>query len=230
MDNATRRPRIGDLSMVFTPWGKLKAFLRLSVSHKSQHLIQRDPFQYNQIKFSRVTLKLRNIPQPVIALMKGKAVGSGLAYCLAADVRIGDPTVEISVGANRMGSGGADIGLGFLLPRLCGPAVAAELMLTRRWCKAEKCLAIGVVSDIVAPEKLVEEGRKLAEEMLEMSRMGLMVTKAQLNQGAEGIPLRGAITSEDTAQIFSLQTKDAKVINDRFRTRVQKDRKAKPTL
>lgn len=42
---------------------------------------------FNQIKFSRITLKFRNIPQPVIALMKGKAVGSGLAYALASGWR-----------------------------------------------------------------------------------------------------------------------------------------------
>lgn len=62
---------------------------------------------FNQRKLSLVTLKLRQIPQPVISLMKGKAIGSGLAYALAADVRIGDPTLEISIGANRMGAGGS---------------------------------------------------------------------------------------------------------------------------
>jgi enoyl-CoA hydratase/carnithine racemase len=122
--------------------------------------------------------------------MKGKAIGSGLAYALAADVRIADPTLEISIGANRMGvgfdrldligffslttsfvhqAGGADIGLGYLLPKIAGFSAAAELMLTFRWIKAERCLRVGVVSDIVPADKLVEEGRQLARDMLEMS-------------------------------------------------------------
>lgn len=181
--------------------------------------------------------------------MKGKAIGSGLAYALAADVRIGDPTLEISIGANRMGAGGADIGLGYLLPRIAGLSAAGELMLTFRWLKADRCLRCGVVSEIVPADKLEEEGLNLARDMLQMShavgccrgscgfenplltktftnRQGLIVTKSQLNLNADGAPLRAAITSEDTNQIFSLQSAEAKAINDRFRTRVQKDRKA----
>lgn len=72
---------------------------------------------------------------------------------------------------HSMGAGGADIGLSFLLPRLCGYAAASELMLTHRWMNADRCLAVGLVSDIVAPEKLIEEGRQLARDMLEMSHM-----------------------------------------------------------
>lgn len=37
--------------------------------------------------------------------------------------------------------------------------------------------------------------------------------------------MRAAISSEDTNQIFSLQSAEAKAINDSFRTRVQKDRR-----
>ncbi|KAI9028444.1 enoyl-CoA hydratase/isomerase family protein [Hyaloraphidium curvatum] len=180
---------------------------------------------FNQRKLSLLTLKLRQIPQPIITLMKGKAIGSGLAYALAGDVRIGDPTLEISVGANRMGAGGADIGLGYLLPRTAGPAAAAELMLTFRWLRAERCLRTGVVSDIVPPEQLEAEGREIARDMLQMSHAGLFVTKSQLNLNADGAPLRAAITSEDSNQIMVLTSREAKEINDRFRTRVQKDRR-----
>lgn len=103
--------------------------------------------------------------------MKGKMVGSGLAYALAADVRFGDPTLSISSGANRMGLGGADIGLGWLLPRLCGWSATSEILLSFRWIEAERLLRTGLISEIVPTDKLEDAGRKMAKDMLELSHM-----------------------------------------------------------
>jgi enoyl-CoA hydratase len=138
---------------------------------------------FNQRKYSLISVKLRNIPQPVISLMKGKMVGSGLAYALSADVRFGDPSLEISSGANRMGLTGADIGLGWLLPRLCGWSATSEILLSFRWIGAERLLRTGLISDIVPADKLEEAGRKMSKDMLEMSHMGLIATKMQINLG-----------------------------------------------
>ncbi|KXS14770.1 ClpP/crotonase [Gonapodya prolifera JEL478] len=179
---------------------------------------------FNQRKYSLLPLKFRTIPQPVISLMKGKIVGSGLAYALSADVRIADPTLSISSGANRMGLGGTDIALGWLLPRLCGWSATSEILLTFRWLDAERCLRSGLVSTIVPADKLDDEGRKMAKDMLELSHLGLIVTKMNLNAVAEGASMRSAITAEDTAQIFAGSNPEAAVINERLKRNVQKGR------
>ncbi len=76
-----------------------------------------------------------------------------------------------------MGLTGADIGLGWLLPRLCGWSATSEILLSFRWIKADRLLRTGLVSDIVPPEKLEDAGRQMAKDMLEMSHMGLIATK-----------------------------------------------------
>ncbi|KAI9001834.1 enoyl-CoA hydratase/isomerase [Hyaloraphidium curvatum] len=179
---------------------------------------------FNQRKYSLISVKLRNIPQPVISLMKGKIVGSGLAYALSADVRFGDPTLQISSGANRMGLGGADIGLGWLLPRLCGWSAASEILLSFRWINAERCLRTGLVSEIVPADKLEDAGRSMARDMLEMSHMGLIVTKSNINLVQDGASLRAAVSSEDTNQIFAGGNPEAAIINQRLRQNVMKGR------
>ncbi|KAJ3334976.1 hypothetical protein HDU93_006905 [Gonapodya sp. JEL0774] len=179
---------------------------------------------FNQQKYSLIPLKLRNIPQAVISLMKGKMVGSGLAYALAADVRIADPTLSISSGANRMGLGGTDIALGWLLPRLCGWSTTSEILMSFRWINAERCLRTGLVSEIVPSEKLDEEGRRMAKDMLELSHVGLVVTKMNLNAVSEGSSMRSAINSEDMGQIFASSNPEAQQINARLVRNVQKGR------
>jgi enoyl-CoA hydratase/carnithine racemase len=108
----------------------------------------------------------------------------------------------------RVGVGGCDMGSGYLLPRLIGLSVASELLLTGRFLGAERAKAVGLVSDVVPVERLLETGLEFADEMTRASPMGLRLTKQTLNALIDAPSLDTALTMEDRQQVILLETSD----------------------
>jgi enoyl-CoA hydratase/carnithine racemase len=102
----------------------------------------------------RLVLGLRGLPVPVIAAVRGAALGGGLQIALGAHVRIVAPDVRL--GLLEMGWGTVpDMGGTQLLPRLVGTDVATEMVLSARTVGAEEAVRIGLATR-VADDPLAE--------------------------------------------------------------------------
>jgi enoyl-CoA hydratase/carnithine racemase len=158
--------------------------------------------------YSGLIRAMRACPQPIIALLHGAACGGGFSLALAADVRYAAPDARLNAAYIRVGLGGCDMGAGYLLPRLVGLSNASEFLLTGRFISAERALRMGLVSEIVPEDKLLETGLALAEDMLKTAPMGLRMTKESLNQEIDAPNLDAALTIEDRQQVILLETAD----------------------
>jgi enoyl-CoA hydratase/carnithine racemase len=107
------------------------------------------------------------------------------------------------------------------LPRLIGLSVASELLLTGRFLGAERAKAVGLVSDVVAVERLLETGLDFAAEMTRASPMGLRLTKQTLNALIDAPSLDTALTMEDRQQVMLLETSDHQEAVSAFREKRQ---------
>ena len=105
---------------------------------------------------------VRDIPQPVIAAVNGPCVGAGLALCLASDIRICSTAATFGNAAILLGLSGAEMGMSYFLPRIVGTSVAADWMLTGRTVAAEEADRRGLVSEVTAPENLVDRALEIA--------------------------------------------------------------------
>ena len=76
--------------------------------------------------YNPIALQLAALPFPVVAAVRGAAAGAGFGLALLADFRIGGPATTFVTAFAGIGLA-ADTGLSFTLPRLVGPAKAAEL-------------------------------------------------------------------------------------------------------
>ena len=155
-----------------------------------------------QRRASDIIIRMRRCPQPIVALVHGAATGGGFALALAADVRFVTPDVRMNVAMAKVGLTGCDVGISYFLPRMVGPSVAAELMMSGRFIGAERALALGLVSDVVASDAIEPVGRQLANDMLNMSPLGLRLTKEGLNMSMSVGSLEHAIMLEDRGQIL----------------------------
>lgn len=151
---------------------------------------------------------MRRCPQPIIALIDGAASGGGFALALASDVRVATPTLKMNAAFIKIGLSACDIGVSYFLPRMVGSSVAAELMLTGRFLRADRALALGVVSAVVEPHMLEAEGRQLVDEMLRTTPLGLRLTKEALNHAIDAQGLEAQIAMEDRNQILCAQGED----------------------
>jgi enoyl-CoA hydratase/carnithine racemase len=108
-----------------------------------------------------IVLAICGMKKPVVAAVNGPAAGAGMNIALACDIRIASESASFGENFARVGLF-PDFGGTYFLPRLVGTAVAAEMFYTGEMISAAEAARLGIVSHLVAPEKLAEEARSLA--------------------------------------------------------------------
>ena len=106
----------------------------------------------------------KRIPYPVIAAVNGPAAGAGFSLALMCDIRIASEAAFFVCAYGRIGAS-PDGGMTYFLPRVIGPAAAAELMLEDPDLTAADALARGLVSSVVAPDELLPAAAAKATEL-----------------------------------------------------------------
>ena len=127
--------------------------------------------------------RLYRLPKPVIAAVNGVAVGAGLDLALAADLRIASTSARfgsVYVNVGYCPDGGAS----FLLPRLVGPARAAELIFTGRIIGAEEAGRLGLLTALVEPELLTATVDDWAARMAGGPTVAIGLAKENLRENA----------------------------------------------
>jgi len=117
-------------------------------------------------RIHRIAFTLDDIDKPVIAAMKGVAVGAGLDMALMCDLRFAASSARFSEGYVKVGLVPGDGGA-YYLPRLVGVSKALELLWTGDSIDAAEALRIGMINRVCPEDRLMEEtldfARKLAE-------------------------------------------------------------------
>lgn len=157
----------------------------------------------NQEHMSRLVLGLRELPQPVIAAVNGPAAGLGLALALGCDIRYAAHEAVFRVAFVNIGVSNCDMGTSWLLPRLIGAARSHELMLTGRRVEAEEALRIGLVTDVVPGQDLLERSLQAAAQIASLAPWGVRLTKRGMWTALEIPSERAAVEFEDRQQIMS---------------------------
>jgi enoyl-CoA hydratase len=161
---------------------------------------------FMQENLAELMLAVHELPQPVIAAVHGAAVGGGLALTLACDLRIAGDDAFFASHFIRVGLSSCDVGTSYLLPRLVGPTVAAELMLTGRRFGAEEALRIGLLNRVVARDQLLDGAADLAAQITANSEYGVLMTKLGFWANLDAPSLRHAIELENRTQVLGCFT------------------------
>jgi enoyl-CoA hydratase/carnithine racemase len=122
-------------------------------------------------------LRLRT---PIIAAINGPCAGIGLVTAVMCDLRFAAAGAKLTTAFSRRGLV-AEHGISWVLPRLVGPAVALDLLLSARVVLAEEALELGLVNRVVAPERLMDETLAYARDLAaNVSPTSMAVIKAQV--------------------------------------------------
>ena len=141
-----------------------------------------------------VTDMLFAFPWPVIAAVNGLAVGGGCEAAIACDFRIASEKAKLGMRQIKLGviSGW---GGGPRLIHLVGRSRALRLMLTGDLLDAKQALAIGLVDEVVAPERVVERALELGRTIAQNASLVVRAYKRLANETAR-LPLDQAIAVE----------------------------------
>jgi enoyl-CoA hydratase len=128
--------------------------------------------------------RLRRIRVPLIAAVRGFALGGGCELAMACDMvvaaddaQFGQPEIRIGI---MPGAGGTQ-----RLTRAIGKAKAMEMILTGRNISAPEALQRGLVSRVVAREETLPEALRLASEVASMPPLAVRAAKEAVNRAYE---------------------------------------------
>ena len=157
---------------------------------------------------NRTFRALEMLPIPAVALVNGYALGGGCELAMACDwiiaserAMFGQPEVNLGVVA---GFGGTQ-----RLPRLVGRALAIDLLVTGRMLKADEALRVGLVNQVVAPERLRDKGLEIARTIAAKGPVAVRLSK-QLVQRGQDLDLLNACQQEAYAFALCCATEDQK--------------------
>ena len=157
----------------------------------------------NQQHMSKLILKLRATPQPVIAAVNGPAAGLGFALTLGSDIRYAARSAVFRAAFLNIGVSNCDMATSWLLPRLIGVSRSHEMMLTARKVGAEEAERIGLVAEVLDDEKLLDHAVERASEIAAWSPWGVRLTKQGMWAALEIPSEQAAVEYEDRQQIMA---------------------------
>ncbi len=168
--------------------------------------ISGDTIQRGQLKFSGIIEMMRACPQPIVAAVNGAAMGAGLSFAMAADVRIASPAAKFCASYINIGTGGADMGSSYFLWRIVGWGMAAEMCLTGRVIEAEEAHRIGLTNHVYPQEVLMDRAKEMAQRMVEKAPLALRMTKDAISIGLNSGSLRDTLRLEDRNQVLLIES------------------------
>jgi 2-oxoglutaroyl-CoA hydrolase len=191
-DAAVRFVVLAGAGETFTAGGDIPGFL------------QRSPWDVSRLA-DNVAAPER-CSKPVVAALRGYCFGVGLELALACDFRLAADDLqlgfpEVTIGMIP-GSGGTQ-----RLARLVGLGRAKDIVMRGRRVSAEEALALGLVTEVVAPDALDDAVRALVDDLARHSPLALAMAKRVLNQAYEG-PLAQGLELEGLAYGLLRQTHD----------------------
>ena len=158
----------------------------------------------------QIVKTLREMPQPVITMLKGVAVGGGANLALAGDFVIAAEDArfcEIFVNIGAV----LDYGGNYFLPRLVGLAKARELAMLGEEIDGKQAASIGLIYKSVPPDALETEVENLAHSLAQKPQLALRLIKEGLEKSFER-SLEQTLSWEAAHQSIALQTPEHKEI------------------
>ncbi len=122
--------------------------------------------------------------KPIIAAINGYAVGGGLEIALACDLRIASSNAKFGLTEVKVASL-AGLNGTQLLPRVIPQAVAMKMLLTGEMIDAEQACQYGLISDVVAPEALLETAMRYAQKIAQAAPLSVQATKQAVVMGKD---------------------------------------------
>ncbi|MFC5728924.1 MULTISPECIES: enoyl-CoA hydratase/isomerase family protein [Nocardioides] len=148
----------------------------------------------NGLYVRALALSSLDIRKPLIAAVNGHALGGGAEIALDCDLRLASTTATFGLPEARWGSVPAVGGVSKLL-RAIPRAVAMQMLLTGDRITSEEALRVGLVSEVVEPERLLARTLELAGRIAANGPLAVQSIKT-LATRAEDLPLSRSIELE----------------------------------
>ena len=153
-----------------------------------------------------ITETLAGLVQPTVAAISGLALGGGLEFAMAADIRIASNTASLGqpeINSGIIPGGGATQ----RLTRLIGMGKAKEMILLGDRIDAYEAFRLGLVNKVVATDALYDEALSVARRLARKPMHAMRIAKMVIDRGADA-ELQQGLTLEAFAYASMFGTAD----------------------
>jgi 2-(1,2-epoxy-1,2-dihydrophenyl)acetyl-CoA isomerase len=131
-------------------------------------------------RYHPIMVAIREMPKPVVASVRGPAVGIGCSLALCSDLIVASEDAYFLLAFVNIGLV-PDGGSSLFVPTRIGMARATELMMLGERLPAPRALEWGLINRVVPDERLDEESAALAARLAAGPTRSYAGTKRQLN-------------------------------------------------
>jgi enoyl-CoA hydratase/carnithine racemase len=131
-------------------------------------------------EWAAVYRAILNLDTPTVAALNGYAVGAGFQVAVMCDLRLAATTAR--VGMPEVDDAIPCVTGSWSLANLLGRAQITDLVLTGRLLPADEMLGWGIVSQLVAPDQLLDTAQNLAAVLAKKDRLAVSLDKAWLRR------------------------------------------------
>ena len=163
-------------------------------------------FRFQSHRLTALTELIERIEKPVIAAVNGAAVGFGVQLALACDLRVGATSARFLFSEGRLGLLPTHGGVARLV-KLVGLARARDLLLASREVSAARAYELGLLTEVVPDDELLERARALTADALTRAPQSYGLTKRLLLVAASA-DLASGLSAETIAQSLLVESQD----------------------
>ncbi|MBJ22000.1 MAG: enoyl-CoA hydratase/isomerase family protein [bacterium] len=157
--------------------------------------------------FYRLFLSIRDLPCPTIAAVNGHAIGAGFCVALGCDFRYVASQAKLGLNFTRIGVH-PGMGATWSLPRLVGPALAAELLYTSRMLDGEEAGRMGLANRVLPGTEILESAQGAASEIAANAPLAVRAVKRALRR-TESASIEDQLQFEACEQARNFESADA---------------------
>jgi naphthoate synthase len=160
-----------------------------------------DPGGTPRLNVLDLQIQMRRLPKPIIAMVKGYAIGGGHVLHVVCDLTIAADNAVFGQTGPKVGSFDGGYGTG-LLARMVGDKRAREIWYLCRQYSAAEAYEMGMVNAVVPLDRVEEETVQWAREMLQMSPLALRMMKAAFNAASDGLAGQQQLAGDATLLFY----------------------------
>ena len=177
-------------------------------------------------RLQEVERAVLRLGKPLIAAVRGYALGGGCEFAMACDMRIASEDAIFGFPETGVGltvtTGGTK-----LLTQLVGLGKAKELILTGEFIDAQEALRIGLVNKVVPGDALMKEAMAMAEKISNRSPLALRLSRIAIDQGLDS-SMEQTLEMEANHLLLCVQSQDQKKYVRRRLSEMKKEQRGNP--
>lgn len=181
--------------------GEGKAFVAGADISEMKDMSDKEAYDYAMLG-AKLFQKIETLDKVTIAAVNGFALGGGCELAMACDIRIASEKAKFGQPEAGLGITPGFSGIRRMM-EIVGEARAKEYIFSGRMFDAYEAEKVGLVNKVVAPESLMEEAQKLAEEICSKSFNAVITSKKVMSALKKDIDKQVSYQSKCFADCFN---------------------------